>query len=276
MNRISKMKAIILQVVFSLILFENVIAQTSESVPVKLIEFNIFFFILAIILIIIAFEYFGTESGVERPARVSLVFRKIKSYITGLAPLEKEKDLLLDHDYDGIKELDNRIPPWFNYLFIGTIIFAVYYMLDYHVLGTSMLSHEEYALEMKLASLQREKLIKSGAFLNEDNVTLLTDETSLSRGKEIYMSNCLPCHGEFGQGTVGPNLTDEFWIHGGGIKNIFITIKYGVQAKGMISWQGILNPNKIQEVASYVISLEGTDPPNPKQPEGVKYTEQVQ
>ncbi len=187
--------------------------------------------------------------------------------------MEKEKDILMEHDFDGIKELDNRIPPWFNYLFYGTIIFGIIYMLDYHVLKTGKLPAQEYKDEMQQAAFQRAELIRSGALVNENTVTRLTDALSLSDGKEIFKTNCVPCHGENGQGIIGPNLTDEYWIHGGGLKNVFKTIKYGVPAKGMLTWEGKLNPREIQETASYVLSLEGTNPPNAKAPQGQKWEE---
>jgi cytochrome c oxidase cbb3-type subunit 3 len=179
----------------------------------------------------------------------------------------------MDHDFDGIKELDNRIPPWFNYLFYGTIIFGIIYMLDYHVLKTGKLPVQEYQEEMQQAALQRAELIRSGALVNENTVTRLSDASALNDGKEIFKANCVPCHGENAQGIIGPNLTDEYWIHGGGIKNVFKTIEYGVPAKGMLTWEGKLNPREIQEVASYVLSLQGTNPPNAKMPQGQKWEE---
>ncbi|HSP87420.1 MAG TPA: cbb3-type cytochrome c oxidase N-terminal domain-containing protein [Ignavibacteriaceae bacterium] len=272
MKRIFKLKSLILFLVSSGFV-NNIFAQTNEGMPESLIKLNILFLLLVFLLVIAAFGYFGMEKKIERPDRISPIISKVKNHITGLVPLEKEKDILLDHDYDGIKELDNRIPPWFNYLFLVTILFAVYYMIDYHILGTGLLPKQEYEEEIRIAAVEREQLINSGAFLNENSVTLLSDETSLLSGKDIFKKNCIPCHGENGQGTVGPNLTDEYWIHGSGIRNVFTTIKYGVQAKGMVSWQGTLNPTQIQEVASYIVSLQGTNPPNAKQPEGTKFSE---
>ncbi|MBU2492056.1 MAG: c-type cytochrome [Bacteroidetes bacterium] len=194
--------------------------------------------------------------------------KKLNNIITGAAPLEKEKEILLDHDYDGIRELDNRIPPWFHAMFWGTIIFAVIYMISYHVIGTGNVQTEEYIAEVQAAAFERDILIRSGAFINEETVKFKGDAATLASGKEIYDKNCATCHGFKGEGLVGPNFTDEYWIHGGGIKNIFKTIKYGVPQKGMISWESQLDPTKMQEVSSYIISLEGTNPPNGKAPEG--------
>lgn len=241
--------------------------QTNEVDP-GVYDINLLVFSIILLIIFFAFIYYGTEKAIVRPKRISGIFLKAKNYFIGLAPLEKEKDILMDHDFDGIKELDNRIPPWFNYLFYGTIIFGIIYMLDYHVLKTGKLPAQEYQEEMQTAALQRAELIRSGALVNENNVTLLTDASALSSGKDIFKANCVPCHGENAQGVIGPNLTDKYWIHGGGIKNVFKTIKYGVPSKGMLTWEGKLNPREIQEVASYVISLQGTNPPNAKAPQG--------
>ncbi len=201
--------------------------------------------------------------------------KAIKNYMMRLTPLEKEQELLLDHDFDGIKELDNKIPPWFNFLFYGTIIWGIIYLVVFHVLGTGQTQSAEYSEEINQAAIERQILIKTGAFLNEETVVELKDAVALSEGKEIFSKNCVTCHAADGGGIVGPNLTDDYWIHGGGIKNIFTTIKYGVPAKGMISWQTQLDPKKIQAVASYVISLHGTKPANPKAPEGTLYVPPV-
>jgi cytochrome c oxidase cbb3-type subunit 3 len=198
---------------------------------------------------------------------------KFKNYLTRLSPMEKEQELLLHHEYDGIRELDNKIPPWFHFLFYGTITWGIIYMLVFHVFSDGQVQTKEYNVEMQQASLERQILIKTGAFLNEETVAELKDAAALSEGKEIFTKNCVSCHGVDGGGIVGPNLTDDFWIEGGGIKNIFKTIKYGVPAKGMISWQTQLDPKKMQAVASYIISLHGTKPANPKAPEGEKWEE---
>ena len=265
-------KKLLLFKILGLIIFfmnSNILAQSqNEEINPSIYDINILIFVIIVTIIFFSFIYFGTDKVIERPKRFSKIFIRVKNYFIGLAPLEKEKDILMEHDFDGIKELDNRIPPWFNYLFYGSILFGVIYMLDYHVLDTGKLPAQEYGEEMRQAAVQRAELIRAGALVNENNVAELTDAPALSDGKDIFKANCVPCHGDNAQGIIGPNLTDQYWIHGGGIKDVFKTIKYGVPAKGMLTWEGKLNPREMQEVASYVLSLQGTNPPNSKPPQG--------
>ncbi len=232
--------------------------------------------LLVIVLIFAGFIFYGTGEGKHKPAvKRKSIFQLsfVNKYITGSTPIEKEGEILLQDDYDGIKELDNRVPPWFNYLFYGSILFAAYYMLDYHVLKTSSLQEAEYAEEMAVASQLKEELAKSGTFITEETVTLAEDPALIEKGRQIFNANCVACHAADGGGLIGPNLTDNYWIHGGGIKDIFKIIKYGVPAKGMISWQTILDPAQMQNVSSFIISLKGTKSANPKAPEGIPYNE---
>lgn len=212
------------------------------------------------------------ETEAEVVLRKDSLIKRLKTKLYGMVPLDEEHTILINEDFDGIQELDNKVPPWFNILFYGTIVFAFIYMLDYHVLRTGKLPLQEYNDEVSLANMQREELIRSGAFINENNVSILTDQESINSGQQIFSVNCTPCHGMKAEGTVGPNLTDPNWIHGGGVTNIFKTVKYGVPVKGMISWQTQLNPKKMQQVVSYIMSLEGTNPPNGKAPEGNVYS----
>ncbi len=218
--------------------------------------------------------YFGSIEGLTagEPKRAKM-FARLKQMLTRAVPIEKEKDIMLDHDFDGIRELDNTIPPWFNILFYGSVVIAVLYMLNYHVFKMSGLSAEEYNEEMKIAAMQRDELIRTGAFINENTVKLMKDDATLTEGKTIFTTNCTVCHGPGGGGLIGPNLTDDYWIHGGGVVNVFKTVKYGVPVKGMISWQNQLNPKQIQAVANYILTLKGSNPANPKQPEGTIYTD---
>jgi cytochrome c oxidase cbb3-type subunit 3 len=188
-------------------------------------------------------------------------------------PFEKEKDYLIDHDYDGIQELDNGMPPMLKYIFVITIIFAAYYLIDYHVLKASPLQLAEYEIQLEKGAADKlEYLKKAGASVDENTVTLLTDASMIDGGQKIYATNCVACHGDKGQGGVGPNLTDKFWIHGGGIKDIFKTVKYGVPDKGMRAWQSEIKPADMQAVSSYILAkLGNTNVAGGKAPQGVEY-----
>ena len=197
-----------------------------------------------------------------------------RKFLTRAIPIEKEEDIMLDHNYDGIRELDNSLPPWWKWGFIVTIIFAVVYMISYHVSGTGKLQLQEYKDELTQAQISKEERIKiSGENVNEENVTALTDVNGLTEGKNIFDKNCVTCHLADGGGQVGPNLTDDFWIHGGGVKNIFATIINGVPAKGMISWKTQLSPKQMQQVSSYILTLHGTKPLVAKEPQGDKWVD---
>ncbi len=187
----------------------------------------------------------------------------------GLKPLSEEKDLMMDHQFDGISELDNPTPAWFMWLFYSTIVFAFAYMMYYHVLDYGKLQDEEYAIEMAAAKAEREVFLATSANnIDETSVKDSNDPDVISAGKSVYATNCVACHGDMGQGLVGPNLTDPNWIHGGNIRSIFKTIKYGVPEKGMISWEKMLTPKQISDVSNYIISLKGSNPANGKAPQG--------
>lgn len=191
--------------------------------------------------------------------------------LLSLRPMSEEKDLLIMHDYDNIQELDNPIPAWFNWLFYASVVFAVVYLLNFHVFKLGKLQDEEYAVEMKQAAAEKEAfLAKAGNMIDENSVKIDKSAEVLAAGQAVYTQNCVACHGDKGQGVVGPNLTDEYWLHGGSINKVFKTIKYGVPEKGMIAWEKQLSPKQISDVANYIESLKGTNPPNPKAPQGEK------
>jgi len=190
--------------------------------------------------------------------------------------VEEEADIMLDHNYDGIRELDNNLPPWWKYGFYLTIVWAVVYMIHFHVTKTGKLPLAEYEDQLTKAKSDMEEYRKKAAnLIDENNATLLTDETSINSGKSIFMDNCAACHGKAGEGGVGPNLTDDYWVHSGGIKDIFKTIKYGWPEKGMKSWQQDLGAKQIHEVASFIKSLNGSNPPNQKDKEGEFYKDET-
>lgn len=192
--------------------------------------------------------------------------------VMSLKPISMEKQMSLGHSYDGIDELSNPTPPWFMFLFYGTIAIAVVYLFVFHVIGDGKIMTTEYADELTMAEKQNELFMKKFSnSINENNVTLLVDSKALSKGEEAYQKNCVVCHGDKGQGGVGPNLTDEFWIHGGDIKSIYHVVSEGVAEKGMISWKKALNSLQIQQVVSYMYQFRGTKPENAKEAQGDKY-----
>ncbi len=194
--------------------------------------------------------------------------------IMGLRPISEEKDLVMEHEFDGIAELDNPTPAWFMVLFYGTMIFAVVYMFSYHVMDWGKLQEQEYADELQKAEEDKTALLmkpgNKANKINENNVEQSKDAAVLQAGGTLFKNACAPCHGENGQGLVGPNLTDEFWLHGGTVKEIFKTIKYGVPEKGMISWEKTMNAKQISDIASYILSIQGSHPAGAKAPQGTK------
>ena len=188
-------------------------------------------------------------------------------------PLEKEADMLLDHDYDGIKELDNALPPWWKYGFYITIFIAVLYLLKYEMWHTGPNPTEEYTSEMTTAKEEVDAYLASMKNNVDEKTVTMSDAAGIAAGQMTFAKTCVPCHGAKGEGGVGPNLTDEYWIHGGGIKDIFKTIKYGWPEKGMISWESQIQPLEMQQIASFIYSLKGSKPANAKAPQGTIYIE---
>lgn len=189
--------------------------------------------------------------------------------------LDKEEDIMLDHNYDGIRELDNDLPPWWKYGFYFTIIWGAIYLMYYHVSNKGKLQLAEYQEQLAEAATEKaEYMQKASNRVDENNVVALTDPSSIASGKAIFIKNCAACHGQNGEGVVGPNLTDEYWLHEGGINHIFKSVKYGWAEKGMKAWQQDFGARQIQEVSSYILSLKNTNPPNAKEKQGDLYIEE--
>ncbi len=201
------------------------------------------------------------------------VERSIFDKMTFDVEIENEKDILLDHDYDGIKELDNNLPPWWKYGFYLTIVIAFVYMAHYHISKTGDSQEEEYNKAVAQGKAEVAEYMKTSAGnVDESNVTML-EAADIATGKDVFTANCAACHGKLGEGTVGPNLTDNAWLHGGSLVDIFKSIKYGWVDKGMKSWKEDLSPMQIAQITSYIKSIQGTNPPNAKAPQGEVYVE---
>lgn len=210
------------------------------------------------------------------PFTESAFYKNILNKLTRTKTIEQESDVMLDHNYDGIRELDNVLPPWWVYLFYGTIIFGAIYLVRFEVMGDYD-QKQEFETEMQEAKVAVEEYLKTAPdMMSKEKVTLLTDAGSLAAGKALYTTNCVACHRPDGGGQIGPNLTDKYWILGGGIKNVFNTLMEGGRdGKGMVSWKASIKPSDIQKIASYVLSLQGTNPKDakPTEPEAVEWKE---
>ncbi|HEU4859772.1 MAG TPA: cbb3-type cytochrome c oxidase N-terminal domain-containing protein [Chitinophagaceae bacterium] len=195
-----------------------------------------------------------------------------KKVFTKAAPIEREADVLLDHDYDGIKELDNALPPWWKWGFYFTIIVAVIYMFRFHVIKTGPTPLEEYDKEMRIAAAKMEEFRKNNKETFDEKTVTLADEKGIAEGRKIFSGTCLPCHGGNGEGNaVGPNLTDKYWLHGGSLGDVFKTITVGVPDKGMQAWGRTFSPADIRNISSFILSLQGSNPANAKAPQGNLY-----
>lgn len=260
----------------------------SGSKPAFIVYPAVMLFLFLVLLILIALE--AIVSALENvmlhklddEAKARFLAEKEKSFnfnwiknlynklVGESKPIESEGEIVLDHNYDGIKELDNNLPPWWIWGFYASIVFAAVYLLRYHVFNgpTQINELETEIAEARTAVEAYKKTAKDLVDIN--TVSLLTDAADINAGKATFEANCVACHMADGGGGIGPNLTDDHWILGGGIKNVFHTISEGGRSgKGMIAWKAQLKPLEMAQVASYVLTkLQGTTPANPKEAEG--------
>ncbi|KIC95388.1 hypothetical protein OI18_06915 [Flavihumibacter solisilvae] len=195
------------------------------------------------------------------------------SKLNNFKPAEQEADITLHHEYDGIRELDNRLPPWWLYGFYLCIVFAAIYLWRYHVSHSAPSSKEEYEIAVTKAAADKEAYLAKTASKVDENSVVMLDAGGIAAGQAAFLTNCAACHGRQGEGGVGPNLTDEYWLHGGKINDVFKTIKYGVPEKGMRAWNEDMSPVQLAQLSSYIKSLAGTKPPNAKEQQGELYKE---
>lgn len=187
-------------------------------------------------------------------------------------PVEQESEIEMDHSYDGIRELDNHLPPWWKWLFYGTAVWAVVYFIVFHVSESLPLSEEEYKMELALAEEQvrKHQASQPQSVVDENALTYTEDPEAIEKGRAVFTNNnCGGCHrGDGGGNSIGPNLTDEYWLHGGEVKNVFLTIKNGVVEKGMPAWGKSMSAQDVRDVTFFIMSLQGTNPPDAKGPQG--------
>ena len=214
----------------------------------------------------------ATKLGIEYVPEPGFWMR-FWSRISDMKPVEKEADIMLDHNYDGIKELDNHLPPWWKWLFYITMIWAVVYLVAYHVTDSLPLMDQEYQNEVAQADSLKARLAAASPAVEIDENALKyePDDVILASGRTVYVNNCASCHKAQGEGDIGPNLTDTYWLHGGSVTDIYKTIENGVIEKGMIAWGPVLSQEKIRDVTFYIMSIQGSNPANPKAPQGELY-----
>jgi cytochrome c oxidase cbb3-type subunit 3 len=259
----------------------------SGEKPAFIEEPMVLLFLVLVLLIIIAIEAIVSsinnvlyqsldEEAKARYNTHKTQVPKVVSWVSGMyerlvggKPMEEEHEIILDHNYDGIKELDNNLPPWWLYGFYASIIFGAIYLVRFHVFNGEN-QFDELESDLAQARIDIEEYKKTAKDLVDFNtVEVLTDAGDLKAGQKIFEINCVACHKADGGGGIGPNLTDKHWILGGGIKNVFKTISEGGRdGKGMIAWKQSLKPSEMAQVASYVLSFEGTTPAEPKAAEG--------
>ncbi len=186
--------------------------------------------------------------------------------------LNDEKAILLDHEYDGIRELDHPLPEWWLWLFYLTIAFSIFYSA-YYMTGWGPTLREELEVSMKEIEATKPQTPQSGEGTTEESLLALVSQADkVGQGRAAYVGKCAACHGDKGQGVIGPNLTDEFWIHGTGkLTDIAGTIRVGVPAKGMPPWEQIMTKDEIHYVTAFIRTLRGTQPPGAKEPQGTRY-----
>jgi cytochrome c oxidase cbb3-type subunit 3 len=224
-----------------------------------------------------------SQAEKERAEKLGIVYvpkpgwwARFSQTVNASVSIEEEKKIELDHNFDGIKELDNHLPPWWTWLFFGTIGWSAVYLFIFHISSSLPLQTDEYQSEIAQAEEQSRKLKASQPVqaIDENTLAFSKDSTALiAKGKIVFTdNNCGSCHRADGGGnSIGPNLTDEYWLHGGHIKDVFTTVRNGVVEKGMPAWGRALTPQQVRDVTFYVLSLQGTNPANAKKPQGDVY-----
>lgn len=285
--------ASILRIIFvaalSLFLIEG-LARTSDQwaiveTPILLVVWLVIILFMVAIEVSVAsiqrllFETLNEEAKARYLAKEaesknsgSELLNKTYRLMVGEKKARSEEEIIIDHDYDGIKELDNNLPTWWVYGFYATIIFAVVYMARYHVFDGPT-QEEEYRREVAAAEVSIEEYRRTAkGLVDASTVVMLTDASDLNAGRNIYDGSCAVCHRADGGGGIGPNLTDNYWILGGSLSNIYEVISEGGRpGKGMIPWKNDLKPLEIAQVSSYVMTMQGTNPADAKEAEGDFY-----
>ena len=271
----------------------DVLKQTSDTIAgiqsssfyaligAIVVEITILFFLITNLRFLLRTEKVTLETAtedvvvIEQESKWEKWWDKVNSF----RPIKEEAQIDLGHNYDGIRELDNKLPGWWLYGFYGCIIFAGIYLWRYHVSHTGLSSKEELLVAIAKGEKDKEEYLKTAANnVDEKTVKYLNNDADIAAGKAIFNQNCIACHGDNASGLVagnpgtGPNLTDDYWLHKGSISDIFYSIKYGWTDKGMKSWKEDFSPTKIAQLASYIKSMHSKNAKG-KDPQGELFTE---
>lgn len=290
-------KAAVLTALFVLISAGSLFAQ-SANVPagtktvVSETIIQMLAFIVALEMIIIVYFANGIRSFLKKESiqtaaasgATPVVQKEKIAWFDRLYNRNTKEDIArldLGHDYDGIKELDNEVPVWWRWGFAISLIFGIVYLYNYHVAETKPLQQAELAMDMEQAAAAQAAYLEKSANNVDENTVKMMGADDIAKGKELYIKPgaCATCHAENGSAIVngapgiGPNLTDDYWLHKGDIKSIFYSIKYGWPEKGMKSWKDDYSPIQIAQLASYVKSLQGTNPQPAKEKQGELFVE---
>ena len=257
--------------------------------PLFMITFFVFVVVILVlisaVILLRVLNVMVQNAAIENAARLGIPYVPQQSWwekfwfdINAMKPIEEDKNIVLDHNYDGIKELDNHLPPWWKWLFVGTIIWGVAYLIVFHLMYSLPLSDQEYENEM-VAAEEQARILKASqpvAVIDENTLSFTNDADIIAKGKTVFLSNnCGSCHRNDGGGNmVGPNLADEFWLNGGEIKRIFHTIANGRVEKGMPAWGKVMSQQDVRDLTFFVMSLQGTNPKDAKAPQGERYVPQ--
>jgi len=278
-------KIIALVVIFSVLSKDSIAQITVNTGANSFSKWDIYLFIAIILLLFVVIltlvKSLFILMGIKRAEKVETEgsASKMKTWFQKFnetVPIEEEASLDMSHDYDGIRELDNKVPSWWTWTFIASILFAVVYLYQMFVSETLPNQYVELAQANEIAAEAKLEYLKKGANNVDENSVKMLGDAEVAEGAVLFAKNCVACHGDKGQGnTVGPNLTDDYWLHKGGIKDIFYSIKYGWAEKGMKSWKEDFSPMQIAQLSSFVNKLHGTNPPAPKEKQGELYTENI-
>jgi len=281
----------ILLIFFSLLLAQSSFAQDAAAAKsflddplmplyaVSAVVVIVLILVLAVAVYLLRVNILINQSEKEKAAQAGIAYVKPMTWwdeltqkLNASVPVAKEQDIDMGHSFDGIRELDNHLPPWWKWLFYATIAWSLVYLVLYHVTDSMPLSESEYNQELALAEEHAAKIRASqpGEVIDENTLVYSPDAAILEKGKAVFMeNNCGACHRNDGGGnSIGPNLTDQYWIHGGGIKNVFLTIKNGAVEKGMPAWGKAMSVQSVRDVTFFVMSLQGTNPADGKAPQG--------